>query len=265
VVQPLIYLKEVISQPLLMDNRTIGQLQTLQSESFVSESYRLVPAAYDTQASVISALGGWDSGQSIVDGGGAGYNKGLLVMPYWADGGTEVGNNGMLVYPSGSTTYLPQGGNFSAFTNGPASNVNYSTGVTGYRTYYRAFRNESSNDLASFNIILATHTGTITILPSGSALGGGNIYLEIKDPGATGWLDLGTTLPQNADDDLTVNGASGRAGTLPNITTSNTTITALVNNLATSNVVANNDYVVIKVTANAGFSGSLKTINIPSF
>ncbi len=44
-----------------MDNRAIGQLETNQSESFVSESYRLVPAAYDTQASVISAIGGWDS------------------------------------------------------------------------------------------------------------------------------------------------------------------------------------------------------------
>jgi hypothetical protein len=250
---------------LLMDNRAIGQLETNQSESFVGESYRLVPAAYDTQASVISAIGGWDSSQTIVDGGGANYNKGLLVMPYWADGGQESNSNGMLVYPSGSTTYLPQGGNFSAFTNGPSSNVNYSTGVTGYRTYYRAFKNESSNDLQSFNIILATHTGTITVLPTGSALGASNIYLEIKDPGATAWLDLGATLPQNASDDLTVNGASGRSGTLPTITTSNTAITAVMGNSATSNVVANNDYVVIKVTANAGFTGYLKTINIPSF
>jgi len=250
---------------LLIDNRTIGQLQTLQSESFVSESYRLVPAAYDTQASVISALGGWDSGQSITDAGGANYNKGLLVMPYWANNGTEVDNNGMLVYPSGSTTYLPQGGNFSAFINGPASNVNYNTGVTGYRTYYRAFRNESSNDLQSFDVILATHTGNITVLPTGSVLGASNIYIEIKDPGVTAWLDLGATLPQNASDDLTVNGASGRSGTLPTITTSNTAITAIMGNSATSNVVANNDYVVIKITANAGFTGNLKTINIPSF
>ena len=250
---------------LLMDNRAIGQLETNQSESFVSESYRLVPAAYDTQASVISAIGGWDSSQTIVDGGGANYNKGLLVMPYWSNGGQESNSNGMLVYPSGSTTYLPQGGNFSAFTNGPSSNVNYSTGVTGYRTYYRAFKNESSNDLQSFNIILATHTGTITVLPTGSVLGASNIYLEIKDPGATAWLDLGATLPQNASEDLTINGASGRSGTLSSITTSNTAITAIMGNSATSNVVANNDYVVIKVTANAGFTGYLKTINIPSF
>ena len=251
---------------LLMDNRsTSGQLQTLQSESFVSESYRLVPAAYDTQASVISALGGWDSGQSIVDGGGANYNKGLLIMPYWVDGGTEVNDNGMLVYPSGSVTYIPQGGNFSALTNGPTSNVNYNTGVTGYRTYYRAFRNESTNDLQSFDVILATHTGTITVLPTGSALGASNIYVEIKDPGATAWLDLGATLAQNANDNLTINGASGRSGTLSTITTSPTAITALMGNSATSNVVANNDYVVIKITANAGFTGKLKTINIPSF
>jgi hypothetical protein len=250
---------------LLMDNRAILQLETNQSESFVSESYRLVPAAYDTQASVISAIGGWDSSQTIADGGAANYNKGLLVMPYWADGGQESNSNGMLVYPSGSTTYLPQGGDFSIFNNGPSSNVNYSTGVTGYRTYYRAFKNESGGAPQSFNIILATHAGIITVLPTGSTLGGGNIYLEIKDPGATAWLDLGATLPQNASEDLTVNGASGRSGTLSPITTSNTTITALMGNLATNNTIANNDYVVIKITANAGFTGSLKTINIPSF
>jgi hypothetical protein len=250
---------------LLMDNRAIGQLETNQSESFVSESYRLVPAAYDTQASVISAIGGWDSSQTIVDGGGANYNKGLLVMPYWSNGGVESNSNGMLVYPSGSTTYLPQGGNFSAFTNGPSSNVNYSTGVTGYRTYYRAFKNESGNNYDSFNVILATHTGTITVLPTGSALGANNIYLEIKDPGATAWLDLGATLPQNASDDLTINGASGRSGTLSSISATNTAITALMSNLATPNSILNNDYVVIKVTANAGFTGYLKTINIPSF
>lgn len=171
----------------------------------------------------------------------------------------------MLVYPSGSTTYLPQGGNFSAFTNGPASNVNYSTGVTGYRTYYRAFRNESGGDITQFNVVLATHTGTITILPTGSALGGGNIYLEIKDPGGTAWLDLGATLPQDANENLTVNGASGRSGTLPSITNANTSITAVIANNVTANFVGNNDYVIVKVTANAGFSGSLKTINIPSF
>jgi hypothetical protein len=251
---------------LLMDNRsTSGQLQTLQSESFVSESYRLVPAAYDTQASVISALGGWDSSQTIVDVGGVDYNKGLLVMPYWVDGGIESDSNGMLVYPSGSITYLPQGGNFSAFTNGPSSNVDYSTGVTGYRTYYRAFKNESGNNYDSFNVILATHSGTITVLPTGSALGASNIYLEIKDPGATAWLDLGATLPQNASDDLTINEASGRSGTLSPISATNTAITALMSNIATPNSILNNDYVVIKVTANAGFTGKLKTINIPSF
>ena len=132
-------LQPKIVRGLLLDARTIANnatLQTLQSESFVSESYRLETGSYNTQASVTDGGNAWDSTQTILSYNG---NVNLLVMPRWESGGEETNGGGMLAYPNNSTT-VPASGDFNSFSNGPSLNVDYSGAGTSNRVYYRYFR-----------------------------------------------------------------------------------------------------------------------------
>ena len=154
-------------------------------------------------------------------------------------------------------------GDFSSFTNGPAGNPDYS-GASSNLTYLRAFRNQSTNDLASFTLFLRSWSGTIDILQSGSTLQGNDIYLEVKLPGDTGFLDIGGAA-QNSTDDLTVNGAPGRLGTLTAIGTSATGFVVQTKNTVSGEVVHDDDYIVVKITAAHGFIRAIRSIGITDF
>ncbi len=248
---------------LLLDARTTANnsdLETLQSESFVSESHRLRTLAFDTQGSVTTSGNKWASVANILTTA-ASNTTGLLVMPRWEDGGEETNGGGMLVYPDSST--VPESGDFSSFTNGPSGNPDYS-GASGNLTYLRAFRNQSTNDLASFTLFLRSWSGTIDILQSGSTLQGNDIYLEVKLPGDTGFLDIGGAA-QNSTDDLTVNGAPGRLGTLTSIGTSPTGFVVQTKNAVSGEVVHDDDYIVVKITAAHGFVRAIRSIGITDF
>ena len=248
---------------LLLDARTIannGSLQTLQSESFVSESYRLITGSYDSQASVTNGANAWDSTQNILSYNG---NVGLLVMPRWESGGEETNGGGMLAYPNNGTT-VPESGDFDSFANGPSSNVDYSGAGTNNRVYYRYFRNESTNDLASFTLFLRSWSSTIDILSSGSTLQGNDIFLEVKLPGDTGFLDIGGAA-QGSTDDLTANGAPGRLGTLTSIGTSATGFVVQTKNAVSGEVVHDDDYIIVKITADSGFIRTIRSIGITDF
>ena len=248
---------------LLLDARTTANnsdLETLQSESFVSESHRLRTLAFDTQASVTTSGNKWASAANILTSAGT-NTTGLLVMPKWEDGGVETNGGGMLVYPDSST--VPENGDFSSFTNGPAGNPDYS-GASGNLTYLRAFRNQSTNDLASFTLFLRSWSGTIDILQSGSTLQGNDIYLEVKLPGDTGFLDIGGAA-QGSTDDLTANGAPGRLGTLTSIGTSATGFVVQTKNSVSGEVVHDDDYIVVKITTAHGFVRAIRSIGITDF
>ena len=249
---------------LLLDARTIannGALETLQSESFVSESYRLRTLAFDTQGSVTTSGNKWASVANILTTSNL---TGLLVMPRWESGGEETNGGGMLAYPDSNT--VPESGDFSSFTNGPSGNPDYS-GASGNLTYLRAFRNQSTNDLASFTLFLRSWSSTIDILASGSGgttLQGNDIFLEVKLPGDTGFLDIGGAA-QNSTDDLTADGAPGRLGTLTSIGTSATGFVVQTKNAVSGEVVHDDDYIVVKITAAQGFIRTIRSIGITDF
>ncbi len=249
---------------LLLDARTIannGTLETLQSESFVSESYRLRTLPFDTQGSVTTSGNKWASVANILTSTATNLT-GLLVMPRWESGGEETNGGGMLAYPNNGTT-VPESGDFSSFTNSPPGNPDYS-GASGNLTYLRAFRNQSTNDLASFTLFLRSWSSTIDILTSGSTLQGNDIYLEVKLPGDTGFLDIGGAA-QNSTDDLTANGAPGRLGTLTSIGSSGTGFVVQTKNAVSGEVVHDDDYIVVKITAASGFSRTIRSIGITDF
>jgi len=251
---------------LLLDARTIannGALETLQSESFVSESYRLRTLAFDTQGSVTTSGNKWASVANILTSAELNLT-GLLVMPRWESGGEETNGGGMLAYPDSNT--VPESGDFSSFTNGSSGNPDYS-GASGNLTYLRAFRNQSTNDLASFTLFLRSWSSTIDILASGSGgttLQGNDIFLEVKLPGDTGFLDIGGAA-QNSTDDLTADGAPGRLGTLTSIGTSATGFVVQTKNAVSGEVVHDDDYIVVKITAAQGFIRTIRSIGITDF
>ena len=94
---------------------------TTTSETFRGESYRIVSGSYDAQADVISGGNTWLSTTSLASVDGMMFYNTALRSP----------NQGA------------NSSNFSGITNGPASNVDYSSITSGLRTFYRYFQNNS--------------------------------------------------------------------------------------------------------------------------
>jgi len=131
---------------------TLSQQSTELLEKFTDEVYRLPLGAYDSIPGQITNQ--WD-GASVLSNGNA-----------------QVA--GALRYPETdfSSGYLPSTGQ-----------PNYSTGFTGEQQYIRAFR--ALNDPHNSGILKLVGLELSDIEPSG------DVQVEIKLPGLTGWLDLG--------------------------------------------------------------------------
>ncbi len=131
---------------------TLPQQSTDLVEKFTDEVYRLPLGAYDSVPGQVT--GQWD-GASVLTNGNA-----------------QVA--GALIYPQTdySTGHLPATGQ-----------PDYSTGFSGEQRYIRAFR--ALNDPHNSGILKLVGLGLSDIEPSG------DVKVEIKLPGLTGWLDLG--------------------------------------------------------------------------
>jgi len=147
-----------LAQQSASENRLVDAYtttSTVLAEYFDDENRRMPSGAYDVVPGAIT--GQWTSASALSNGNPQVYN-------------------GTLIYPQGdfSSGYLPtQGGG-----------TDYS-GFSGDQVYYRAFYDTDP------------HTnGTLEVPGSGftdiSAVGTGNLNVEIKLPSQTGWLDLGT-------------------------------------------------------------------------
>jgi hypothetical protein len=138
----------------------------------------LVSGSYASQASIGS--GGWNSSTSMNDAGAPTFEDGLLIY------------NSFLISPKNSDI----GGDFRSVGDGgslqaPSGNPNYSSLNVSSRAYYRYFENNTDNDVGSITV---TITGDAIIVPrdGGSNIGTNkNIYVDVKIPGDTGFLDLG--------------------------------------------------------------------------
>jgi len=184
-------------------------------------------------------------------------------------------DDGLLIYDG--KLYSPKvKGNSGDFRNvsdggayqGPNSNVNYSSLSTATRTYYRAFRNDTSSDVPE---ILINLTGSAEIIPRSGGFATGSIgsnnfmHVDVKIPGQTAWLDLAKAGDTSNESD----GDGCLKGTLNQTINSNGAGILCSFQGATANgtsgdspPAASSSYVVIRVVADDDWTGNLNAINI---
>ena len=211
---------------------------TTTSETFRRENYRIVSGTYGTQANVTSSGNAWDSTQLLSSNGG------LLFY------------NERLYYPTDSD--IPNSGDFSSITNGPASNADYSA-LTGDRHFYRYFTNTGASSQTNFRLTFSGDSST-RIVPSTTSLSSTNIHVFVKLPTTTnskqtGWLDLAVA---SASDESQLNDGDGAYVGTP----SNLTINTTHEGTFVTQTVEQNENLVIRVVAGDTWTGYISSISI---
>ena len=205
---------------------------TAVAEYFKEEAtWRLASASYASQGSI--ATGSWNS-QTHMTGSGN-HSDGLQIY------------NQRLVSPKNTTN----SGNFSTIANTPSGNPDYS-GVSGTRTFYRAFKNTG----AAKQDISVLIKGSATIVAAGASLGSNaNIRVLVKTPGKTGWMNLANNFTYNNVSDDTGANELGLDATVDG---------AGAVNVATlgDKVVATGEYFLVKIEADANWTGNITEISV---
>jgi hypothetical protein len=222
-------------------------------EHFTGESRRLISTTYGAQSDVSGGSNNWNSQRSMNDQ--ATYPEhatGLLIYDTYLISPKAAGS-------SGNFQNHDEGGGIES----PAGNVDYSTLTNSTRDYFRGFLNNTSNDLARITITLY---GNATIVgktgPNAAALGtNNNIFVELKIPGKTGFLDLGKP---SAGAGNVSDGDGCLFGDLnPNVDGSGETNVCTFNGATvdgTSSAAA--EYFVIKISASENWNGNLDRIQV---
>ena len=215
------------------------------NEHFTSETYRVQQGNYTTQASVTAGSNAWNSQTSIESG--AGHNKGLLIY------------DGMVMSPldggiSGDFRNTSDGGSIE----GPSSNVNYSSLTNATREFYRGFLNNTENDMPRTFVTLY---GDATIVPKTGTLGSNkNIFVELKIPGQTGWMDLGSAVGASG---VNGDGAGAFYGSLTSsIVGGGTQNEASFAGATIGGTSSAQQYLMVKISAHKDWSGYLSRINV---
>ena len=209
---------------------------TVLQETFRRENYRIASGSYNAQANVTNASNAWDG--SVHMSGSGGYADGLMFY------------NQRLYSPSQGAN----SGNFFGIANGPGDNVNYGGITSGQRTFYRYFQNNSGGSKTGFSV---TISGSGTIVGSGTSLNTSRIRVFFKIPttsGAqsTGWMDL--TSAFSTGQILDNNGCL--EGSLDSSLNATNTVTF------GTQFVADDEYVCIRVEADASFTGYISQITV---
>ncbi len=199
-------------------------------EYFKNEStYRLPSASYDSQATVLT--GSWNS-QTHMTGSGN-HSDGLQIY------------NQRLRSPLNTTN----GGDFSSISNTESGNPDYSA-ASGTRTFYRAFKNTGS-DVREVGVRI---TGASTIVSSAASLGANqSIRVFVKTPGKTDWMNLADNFVFN---DVSEGAGANELGLDQGIDGGG------AYNIATlgTKVVATGEYFLVRIEADAAWTGVLTTI-----
>ena len=214
---------------------------TTTSETFRREDYRLDSGSYGAQADATDSGNAWNSTSSLLTVDGLLFYNQRLYSPTDGD--------------------IPNSGDFSSITNGPAGNVDYSA-ITGTRTFFRYFTSTGAASETNFRLSFTGDTST-RIVPSTTGLSSTNIHVFVKLPTtstamSTGWLDLGAA---TANDPAQLNDFDGAyVGTPPaggleinNDTHEGTFVTQTVEQ---------NENLVIKIVADAAWSGYISALSI---
>ena len=211
---------------LLMDN--VIDTATDTNETFTSETYRL-PSNLDFSDKTITTPV-WDSSLSLKNGG-SGYNDGL-----------QVGENKL---------FLPFR-NYTAITNGPTSNVDYSSNMgSGDRTYYRMFVGTD----ASANFVMRINGSGAVIVHVVDIFSAANqMKVEFRAPTQTGWLCAYDDFVSGQYND----GNGGRAASFGVGRALNTNWGLTI---GTKNIVNTNYKIYLRITVPSNFSGYLSSIS----
>ena len=214
------------------------------SETFRRENYRLISgslSSYAAQADVTDAGNAWNSTSSLASNDGLLYYNQRLYSPIDGD--------------------IPNSGNFSTITNGPSSNVNYSS-ITGTRTFFRYFTNTGAASQTNFELTFTGDTST-RIVPSSTALSTTRIHVFVKLPNTsaskkTGWLDLGAATANDAaqlnDFDGAYVGTPAAGGLEINNDSHEATLV--------TQTVEQNENIVVKIEADATWTGYISALSI---
>ena len=221
----------------------LSNTSTVTSETFRRENFRLISGSYDTQNSVTTGSNAWDS-STHMSSSNPGHEDGLLFYNSALRAPVQGG-------VSGDFRNTADGGSIA---NGPSENVNYSSITSGLRTFYRYFQNNSGGAKTDFSLAI---NGSGTIVSQGTSLGTGNISVLAKIPTtgnsqSTGWMDLAVPFAtgQTGNGDGCLNGSFDSS---LNATNDATFGTAFVDS---------NEYIVIKVEADAAFTGNISSITL---
>ena len=217
---------------------------TTTSETFRRENYRIVSgnlASYSAQANVTDGGNAWNSTSSLVSNDGLLFYNQRLYSPIDGD--------------------IPNNGNFSTISNGPGSNVNYSS-ISGTRTFFRYFTNTGAASQTNFELEFTGDSST-RIVPHGTSRTATKIHVFIKLPNTTtsmttGWLDLGTA---TANDAAQLDNFDGcYVGTVPagGLEINNDDHEATL----VTQTVEQNENIVVKIVADAAWTGYISALSI---
>lgn len=209
------------------------------SEDFNDEDYRLHTGLDLTDTTITNYS--WDSSQSLT-GADADHNTGLLISA------------GELTYPS-NTSHISgiTDGNFTTPSNGPSGNPNYST-ASGTRTYIRYFYTSVSK--SNFRLNVQANNSNFVDLTTG--VSGNNLTLEVYAPNTT--VDNGGTVEWK-DGMVSYNGNDGDKGCYAS-TYGDNPPTNWGMTLGTKNTSTSSGYIAVRITAAAGWTGSIDSIDL---
>lgn len=210
---------------ILLDN--VASTTTATNETFTAENYRL---RSNSDFDSFLEVGSWDSSISLAASSTTGYNNGLQV---------------------GESKLRRGSVNWSAIANGPANNVNYSTGMGSEdRTYYRMFIGTSGG--ANFTLRI-NGSGATVVAANAIFTEASRIKVEFKAPTQTGWLCAYNDFTGGQYDD----GDGGRAASYGTGRALNTDWGLTI---GVKNIVNSNYKVYLKITVPYNFSGYLSNI-----
>jgi len=216
----------------------LSDTSTTTSETFRGESYRIISGSYDVQANVTAGGNTWDSTTSLAGVDGLMFYNSRLYAP--VQGGV-----------SGDFRSTANGGSIA---NGPSSNVNYSGITSGQRTFYRYFQNTSGGSKSGFSLTV-NGSGTIASLPTSLSTANLHVLIKLPTTGAsfeTGWMDLAVAFAtgQTSDGDGCLEGSLDSSLNATNTVTFGT------------ESVGSNEYVVVKIEADASWTGYISSMSV---
>jgi len=239
---------------------SIGSSNLNTNEYFNTEDYRIVSGNYANQAAITGSSSAWNS-QTAMNNGDA-HDDGMVTSNGFAISPLQIGNDG-------DTRNITDGGLLQA----PAGSPNYSILSNDTRTIYRYFRNNSGGSSITPTITLYGDANLISksgAFYTGTLGENKNITVELKaslDPNFTGDDDLSTAWadcvkPFSTGVQPTSDGVGIFNGGGSDLNQTVSTGGRAISLQLQQSQIRNNQYFVVKISADKNWTGYLSRIQI---